>query len=622
MTSHTQDPKSQFIALSKLKKSPRNVRLIPHTKAHIESLADSIEAHGQLHNLVVETEHDEKGRATGFYLVTAGEGRRLAHLLRVKRKQIKPTEPVRCIVDDTHNADALSLAENIHEQMHPADEFEAFKRLIDGGQSIEEVAGQFGVTPRVVERRLKLANVAPEFLALYRKDAIKLDHLMALAITDDHDKQRKAWESLPKYDRHPDSLRRVLTESEISLREPIVKFVGLKTYEKAGGLIRRDMFAEQEDDGYVMDAELLRRLATEKLEKAAAQLKEAGYPWVEIIPELDYATLSTFGHVQSVFREPNAKEQKKLDALKAKQAELDREIEAAGEDEDKQEELSAQADAIEAEIHVLMERLKVADPQQQAVAGAIVSIGHGGDLDIKEGLLKPEDAKRFKREKKADTKAASPTGPRIHSAGLTRRLTAHRTLALQATLAQRPDVALIALTHRLVLQTFFKEGFWGENVVQIDTDEPTFDPYAPDVKDCKAQGALAEQAAALRESLPDDPATLFAWLLQRPQDEVLKLCAYCVATTINGVTDDEGSHALDALANAAGLDMNRWWVPTADNYLNSLPKARILDAVREAVSPEIAATLTSLKKGALAQAAEKRLAGTGWLPKPLRGLVA
>jgi ParB family chromosome partitioning protein len=122
--------------------------------------------------------------------------------------------------------------------------------------------------------------------------------------------------------------------------------------------------------------------------------------------------------------------------------------------------------------------------------------------------------------------------------------------------------------------------------------------------------------------LPDDPAMVFAWLLQQPQEEVLRLCAYCVAVTVNGVSDDEGSHALDALARAAGLDMRDWFTPTAENYLGSVPRARILEVVREAVSPEAAATLTSLKKGPLAAAAEKRLAGSGWLPGPLRGQAA
>ena len=47
---------------------------------------------------MVEPEFDGEGVTTGFYFVTIGEGRRLAQLLRVKRKEIKKTEPIRCIV--------------------------------------------------------------------------------------------------------------------------------------------------------------------------------------------------------------------------------------------------------------------------------------------------------------------------------------------------------------------------------------------------------------------------------------------------------------------------------------------------------------------------------------------
>ena len=619
MKSRTQDASSQFISLNKLKKSPKNVRKTPHGKGHIEALADSIAAHGQIQNLVVETEVDEQSRATGSYLVTAGEGRRLAQLLRVKRKQIKANESIRCIIDDTHNAYALSLAENeLRAHMHPADQFVAFKQLVDSGESIEEVAAHFGVTPLVVQRRLKLANVAPDFLALYRKDEITLDHLMALALTDDHAKQKEVWERLPKYDRHPQSLRCALTEHEISVREAIVKFVGLKAYEKAGGLIRRDLFAERQDDGFVLDPELLRRLATDKLDKQARKLKEDGCAWVDVTPQLDYAALSAYGRVRSVPQDSNKKEQAKVDALRQEQDDIKKQAEAASEDEGRLAELADRADEIDAQIDELQEELRVPDPVQQALAGAIVSIGHDGEVRIERDLLKPEDAKRFAREGKAAEKSASSNGPRVHSAALVRRLTAHRTLALRATLAQRPDIALIALTHRLALETFFSAGYSVRSSLQIETQQTPLDQYAPDVPACKAQAAIAERAEALRAALPDDPQALFAWLLQQPQAEVLNVCAYCVALAVNGVNADEGSSVLDALATAAGLDMRDWWTPTAENYLASIPKARILDVVREAVSPEAAATLTSLKKNPLAQAAERRLAGTGWLPSPLR----
>jgi ParB family transcriptional regulator, chromosome partitioning protein len=67
------------VPLNRLKKSPKNVRKIPHTKADIEALAASIAAIGMLQFPIVEAETNAKGRPTGHYLVNAGEGRRLAH---------------------------------------------------------------------------------------------------------------------------------------------------------------------------------------------------------------------------------------------------------------------------------------------------------------------------------------------------------------------------------------------------------------------------------------------------------------------------------------------------------------------------------------------------------------
>lgn len=83
-----------LIPLNRLKKSPNNARKTPHSEAAIEGYAASIAAKGILQNLMVEPELDGEGAATGFYLVTIGEGRRLAQLLRVKRKEIRKTEPL------------------------------------------------------------------------------------------------------------------------------------------------------------------------------------------------------------------------------------------------------------------------------------------------------------------------------------------------------------------------------------------------------------------------------------------------------------------------------------------------------------------------------------------------
>jgi ParB family transcriptional regulator, chromosome partitioning protein len=178
----TQSGTEIFIPLNKLKKSPNNARKTPHSEASIEAYAASIAAKGILQNLVVEPKLEAEGVATGFYFVTIGEGRRLAQLLRVKRKEIKKTEPMRCVIDTANDAFEISLDENVtRENMHPADQFEAFKKLTEErGFGAEEVAARFGVTPHVVRQRLRLGAVSPKLMQIYRDGDLALDQLMVL----------------------------------------------------------------------------------------------------------------------------------------------------------------------------------------------------------------------------------------------------------------------------------------------------------------------------------------------------------------------------------------------------------------------------------------------------------
>ena len=66
------------------------------------------------------------------------------------------------------------------------------------------------------------------------------------------------------------------------------------------------------------------------------------------------------------------------------------------------------------------------------------------------------------------------------------------------------------------------------------------------------------------------------------------------------------------------LDMRRYWEANEANYLGRVSKERILEAVREAVTPEAGDNLSKLKKQAMAEAATQRLAGKCWLPSLLR----
>jgi ParB family chromosome partitioning protein len=70
-----------------------------------------------------------------------------------------------------------------------------------------------------------------------------------------------------------------------------VRFVGLDTYEAAGGGIRRDLFAEGDAGVYLTDAALLERLAQDKLAGIAAEVKAEGWAWVDATPGVTHADL-------------------------------------------------------------------------------------------------------------------------------------------------------------------------------------------------------------------------------------------------------------------------------------------------------------------------------------------
>ena len=617
MSTQTQHVQFRFIAARALSLSSLNVRKTGG-EVGIEQLAELIHAEGVLQNLDVYECPQGEGKKRTTHAVVAGGRRWRALQLLIRQKRIKPHFAVPCLIVSYERAVQISLAENSgREPMHPADEFEAFRLLTDSGQSVEDIAARFGVKPVVVQRRLKLANVNPTFITLYREGKITLEHLMAFAVTDDHARQQQAWDSLKPYDRHPNTLRQVLTEHEVSLRDSIARFVGLKAYEKAGGFVRRDLFA-QEDEGAMLDGELVRKLAVEKLEKHAAQLQAEGLHWVDVRPEWDYASRAEYGRVGTIVREPTEAESQRLEEVTARKTQVEALLAEAGEDEDGRAELSDLESEIDAEMDALIQQRRVADPAQQACAGAVVSIGHDGKVVIERNLLKPEDATRFARQKKARKRAVAQNEPRVHSAALVRRLTAQRTLALQATLAERPDVALVALAHRLLLQAFYGSRF--DSALKVDTEETGLATYATELADCKAHAALQARREAMEAGLPSDPGQLFAWLLEQPQADVLSLLAFCVAQTVDGVQSDEGPSVADELARAAGLDMRLWWTPTVETYLGSVPKARILEVVKEAVSAQAATPLEKLKKSALVKLAETQLAGTGWLPPLLRNV--
>jgi hypothetical protein len=107
---------------------------------------------------------------------------------------------------------------------------------------------------------------------------------MAFTVSDDHRQQEKVWAARPKWGVDPDDIRATLTEQHISADGKLAKFVGIKSYEKAGGAVLRDLF-DDENAGWLTDPDLLHRLAMDRLVKAQAALIEDGWKWAEIMPD-------------------------------------------------------------------------------------------------------------------------------------------------------------------------------------------------------------------------------------------------------------------------------------------------------------------------------------------------
>ena len=320
-----------LVPLSRLVSRPtgRNVRKTP--RMSIPELAASIQRVGLLQNLIVIAAADGE-----HYEVVAG-GRRLAALkLLAKKHRISKEWEVPCLQVADGTARTASLTENVQrEAMHPADQFEAFAALVAEGRSIEDIAADFSVTPLVVQRRLKLANVSPRLLADYRAEAVSLDQLMALAITDDHAAQEAAFYDAPTWQRSPHNLRDRLTEREIdAYRHPLVRFVGLDGYEQEGGGIRRDLFAEGDKGVYLTDAALLERLAQDKLAGIAAKVQAEGWAWVDATPGMTHADLQAFQRAPRERRSPNKRDAQRIEKLQTKLHELAEAVDAALDDED------------------------------------------------------------------------------------------------------------------------------------------------------------------------------------------------------------------------------------------------------------------------------------------------
>jgi ParB family transcriptional regulator, chromosome partitioning protein len=472
------------IQLNKLVASRDNVRKTGSADG-LEELAASIAAHGLLQSLVV------RKTSRGKFAVIAGQRRLLALSMLAEKGSISSDMPVACkLLSKEADAAEISLAENIvRVPMHPADQFEAFRALIDNGAASADVAARFGVTESLVARRMKLGRVSPVLLTVYRDGGMSLEQLQAFTVSDDHAAQERVWEEGAH---HPGGIRSALTEGEIPSTDKRVRFVGLESYEQAGGAVRRDLF-DTGNSGYILDAELLQKLTQDKLAEAVAAVTAEGWKWVELRDSFDWQERSEFNRHRELTPLP-ADEQEVYDALTAELEQLEDRMN--DEDADEDGETSDRIREIADSIDTMDDRPVIYPPEIIAESGAVLFLDYDGDLVIERGLMAKADAPRPDAAGR-NKPSGDPSGL---SAPLAEYLTAQKTAAIRAELAQSPSVALAAVAHALALKVFYHGG---STCLEISMRLNSLKSVIKNADDSKAMTALDAERDRWQDHLPE-----------------------------------------------------------------------------------------------------------------------
>ena len=617
------------IPLDKLVLSPANVRKTPATATEDAELEASIRAKGILQNLVVHPSDD------GLYEVDAG-GRRLKILQKLAAEGVIDTDAkVPCKIEQAEDAVETSLMQNtIRAAMHPADEFVAMAAHIDAGAGIDDVAKRFGVSERHVKQRLRLGKLAPELLDAYRAGAINLDAVTAFTLGADHNAQLAVWNQLKHHSYiQPYTVKRLLTESAVPLDSDLGLFVGAGPYEAAGGTITRDLFSG-DDDGFMDDGALVHRLAIEKLEAKAEELRTE-WAWTKAVLDPQYRMLAQYARVEPKPAKVPAELSAELERIEQRLGELEHL------DPDVfTEELAAEGDQLEerrAQIDTIVDGLAAYTKKDRKRAGVIVTIGEQGDFCLHQGLIErsavnspARSADHGDSDDGRDDAFAPGSGDdddqdfaasqRVFSASIEQALRkelgfsqslvddlkAHRHQITRAHLAVDFEVAFDLALYALCVDVADHLGY-RSRPLDLRAVETVPRSSMNDLAGTAADHWLTVQKQVLElDWLKLKPEQGFAALVALPVEEKQRLFAWCIAATLKPqlAIEDSADPVIEAVGRRLAIAFEDYWRPTADNYWGRVKKAHGLEIGRQILGERWARDHTDDKKPVLAAALE------------------
>lgn len=532
----------------------------PNGGQDIDRLAASLERLGVVIPLVVQ--ESPSGHDQGVYV--ADGNRRLEALRRIvtneTRLKISPLDlnAIPCVVGVGDGLE-LSLVANIDRlPLHPVDKCEAFAILVDQGAEIADVAARFSIRPREVEQALAIRALAPEIRAAWRAGEIKADVAQAFTIEPDQKRQAKVFAALKKAGNLWDAEIRSQLVGHREDHSKYLAFVGVESYEAAGGRVMRDLFRERHA---VSDTTLLKKMVDAAMTAAGETLVAGGWAWA--LPHDSPAVRDKY-----IWKRigPDAKPTKDEKArLKEMQAHLDKIDERDdNDDDDERDALADEMGALEQAI-----ALRAFVPEEKKRSGCILRLNDEGTLDVDPGYLMPS-AKAEKVAAKASGEAPSPADKKKAEAARYRKATAGE---VSKALDERLTVALRKATQQAL------------KIVAA-----AFDRASPTI------GRLGMLLASLAADL------------MRPEERWHRPIPDKIEQAIREAIKPE--IMVEQLRKAFD----------AKDYFASVPKANMLAIVREIEGLGLAFPgVDKMKTAALAKWCAANVPERGWLPRQLRG---
>jgi ParB family chromosome partitioning protein len=596
----------------------------------IKELAETIISIGRLLQNLVGV-----ARGDGIVEVCAG-GRRLEALnLLMEQGRLPDGYLVPVLIIPAEHAHHASLLENhARVDMHPADVFDAYHRLKQDGMGIESIAAAHGATVAAVRKLLALGDVAPSLMEMYRENQASLEDMQALASVADHARQLAAWEaSQHAHWNRASTIRSFLAENDMRGNCAAARYVTVAAYEKAGGTVRRDLFASDDASVFLESPELVTSLAVQKMQrsKRAKELNAEGWAWIEFAVSLEYDEKRAFGEIQRTRRAPTDAEAKAIAELEGQKATIEAQIESLeenGEQHDALPRLHQEHEQVEETISDARAALVDFDPKLKSLAGCIVHLDYYGSLTATKGLVRMADRQALVDALGADeqqftegtTLPPVKTRP-VHSQALVDSLHAQYAMAMQAELVQRPNLALCLWIAQCLRDSEWVGDAWkATRWFDARASSAHGDLFRSDerLKESRAWEVMQKLTDDWKKRLPKSTDQLVPYLLTVPQDELVELLALLMSRTVYRTEQHStGIKHLHSLQTQMGVDLSAWWKPTAQSYFARVSKDHMMEVVTSQASAEAAAPLAKMKKAEAAAAAEKALEGINWLPTPI-----